>query len=614
MTGPEERPRLSGLFLVLAATLLVAGAVLGQEVKPRTRQLTKAEQLKAHLTDFVDLLNDGGVNANTKRYLRQNIMRAERYIETGNMRNARSQFEGCFSYEMPSLVAKELKALMKIFEEAAKERRKALAAKAKKVIAQVKEKCRTAKTEEAIQELMEKMVAIEHEISRSYSSSDDVVLQRWRRELQQGKQFLNRWLIVLVSEETKNYSKALEELNRMISSSSSYYRFLPMKDLQKKQAAMSKSVIMEADKELNAIKEKVAAAKTAKEVQLVAGEFQVFYNRYRQAFYNTPRYNALSQAQQALNYWQNVVSAEEAGQISQALQALRSLESGSYRNTELLGWKEISAKKASLIKKLLEQDEAPDDPVIGMITEQLKKIKTVEELLKFKDKLQPIMNNSYSSGRSHQELQYLQMDIQMVATSHQSLKNRQFSRIFQYIGSSQSYVHRWKDKISKFRDAIMLKAIVAVCDLDEEKLKQAGKTADKALLAFADEAAAGEDWEQVHRYLDAYRMAFFPSQQQPGWLAAELTACQSLISGIRFEEAEQYRQAAQAYMNVLMQIGKRIPTEEATDRLRKLKKAHPEAIEGIDISANGLRPMRNSPMAAPMPVQAVNMRHAMLRR
>ena len=92
----------------------------------------------------------------------------------------------------------------------------------------------------------------------------------------------------------------------------------------------------------------------------------------------------------------------------------------------------------------------------------------------------------------------------------------------------------------------------------------------------ADEAAELGEWKRVYELLRAVdsapRMRGFPVESNTC-----MQAIHAYLSGQNFEKAEQFLEAIAAYQLVLQNVTDRVPTKEATERLKALKKAHPEA-------------------------------------
>ena len=97
-----------------------------------------------------------------------------------------------------------------------------------------------------------------------------------------------------------------------------------------------------------------------------------------------------------------------------------------------------------------------------------------------------------------------------------------------------------------------------------------------AAAKLADAAAEKADWKRAYDLVlvaesgeRAPRFAVAPS--------ARSQAIHSYLTALNLEKAEQYREAIAAYQLVLQNVTDRVPTQEATDHLKALRKTHPEA-------------------------------------
>jgi hypothetical protein len=416
--------------------------------------------------------------------------------------------------------------------------------------------------------------------------------------------FIREWAALVSAEADGDSAKAFEIASRIQSNSSSYqYRVVSRKALQKKIDTLSEAVNKSIGSAFADVKALISKAKTYKAAQEASEKFNSMYQKMGRTSYHHPMRQEMENSRQVLTYWMNALSAEESNDPQAALQAIQNLESSGYRHSSLLDWAMVTAKKKQLTERLLALEGDFGDPMVKMIDEHIVRVKTTDELLAFGVKLQTMMNSSSGSYGSRQEVQYLVADLQQLGAANTALQARQYGQLFQYPQSTGQYAHRWKTVLGRHYQAICAKAIAAMCQVDELKPEKEGQGIDQVLLAIADKAVEAKDWEKVHRYLDTYRLAFFPNYQSPSWLQSEITASRAFIAGRNFEKAEQFTQAATQYMMVLQCVGKRVPSDEATTRLRDIKAKHPDAIKSLappamPVESGAMYPLRPMHMRA----------------
>ncbi len=110
-----------------------------------------------------------------------------------------------------------------------------------------------------------------------------------------------------------------------------------------------------------------------------------------------------------------------------------------------------------------------------------------------------------------------------------------------------------------------------------------------AVGKLADAAAGRSDWKRAYELVQATDSAVGTR----GVMAvpnARLQAIHAYLSGQNLEKAEQFREAIAAYQLVLQNVTDRVPTQEATDRLKALKKAHPESFSAAPVKASATSP------------------------
>ena len=94
-----------------------------------------------------------------------------------------------------------------------------------------------------------------------------------------------------------------------------------------------------------------------------------------------------------------------------------------------------------------------------------------------------------------------------------------------------------------------------------------------AVESLCDDLAKRAEWRRLYRVLESY-LSRFGGTRPPD---PTLTALQSYFAGQNLELAEQWKDAVAAYKEVLKTVSERVPVKEVGERLKALKKDHPEA-------------------------------------
>jgi hypothetical protein len=212
-----------------------------------------------------------------------------------------------------------------------------------------------------------------------------------------------------------------------------------------------------------------------------------------------------------------------------------------------------------------------------MINDMMEKVTSIEGLTAIKQTVQNVSRSGYSQN----DIQYLISDITSLEQVTEAIKNGQYGAVFQSYTyrSSEGYQHRWKPILEKFRTNVRNAAIGGLCEIKDFEVGK-DETPEKVLQGYIDKAASKKQWEQVLKYLDAYRQAFASTGYGTvSWLTDETAAARNFITARNYEKAEEYERALLNYMAVLNSTSKRTPIDEAIDAIKKIKKNHPDAYE-----------------------------------
>lgn len=104
-----------------------------------------------------------------------------------------------------------------------------------------------------------------------------------------------------------------------------------------------------------------------------------------------------------------------------------------------------------------------------------------------------------------------------------------------------------------------------------------GLPPEQAVRQLAREHFAKAEWLRLHTLLSTAGAIFARAGLSDG---DEVRAIKSYLTGQNMERAEQFTEAAAAYRSVLSCIGELVPVDAAADRLKALKREHPESLNG----------------------------------
>ena len=387
------------------------------------------------------------------------------------------------------------------------------------------------------------------------------------------------WARVLAGVQSGDINKAISTLQNL-KSSHGQTKVINTSAMQKRIAEIER---MQEDMITTAIaklKDTCIKAETADELDKAIEAFNDVYMKSQSGSYNSNNralQSKMERTQQAARQWVRVVVAVEKENYQEAVQMISSMEGDSYGSTVLFSRKELSEKKAELFKKSLKSPRKETDPLMAMINDMMGKVTSIEGLTAVKQMVQNVSRSGYSQN----DIQYLVSDITSLEAANEAVKNGQYGAVFQSYTyrSSESYQHKWKPILEKFRATVRNAAIGGLCEIKDFEVGK-DETPEKVLQGYIDKAASKKQWEQALKYLDAYRQAFASAGYgYASWLTDETAAARNFITARNFEKAEEYERALLNYMAVLNSTSKRTPIDEAIEAIKKIKKNHPDAYE-----------------------------------
>jgi hypothetical protein len=208
---------------------------------------------------------------------------------------------------------------------------------------------------------------------------------------------------------------------------------------------------------------------------------------------------------------------------------------------------------------------------------RIKAIAKVSDAVALLDEIRLRLQSFSGSGsrNSVTDLNQLQSDLRTLAEFIEACDHGKFN--FAMLRMAQpNGGHRWRDEVSEARVRLARQAIAT--QLQEPEIQRAPldvAALEKTISQHADDAAKQHDWLKTYKILMiCARDNRFGRNQ----IAEEIDGITDYFAAQRLEKAEQWPEAIRTYQNILRRMGDRLPVAEATERLRAIKKEHPEAV------------------------------------
>jgi len=568
--------------LALIALVPQPTRAAAQEDKEPVPAPAPIEMVIGTFLDLIDEADEQLLSRSDRRNALRQLENVERYVENGDFRNA-NRYADQLGSGLRKLRHPRLKELVQELRKAIDTKRtqqaRELSEEGLRLMSGVEEALKAAARQDDLLPLIDLLAAQERRMSKVSSSMATARLEIVRQKLRYAGQLLKAWGKVLVAEEIEDPGMAIENLDRILSNAS-YMGLVPTKRVRAKRAELVKAAETTLNADLAALKARMAEAKAPEALAAIQSDFETFYHRSERSFRNHPLRYRLDACREALRYWADVLREEAAGEIGAAMQSLNNMEN-SYRHRPcpLLPEQAVAAKRATLTKRLFDEQATVGSQLVRTIDARIKTVRSIEELLSLQSALRFAVSSGGRRYQESEEIRALLSDLTALAGMQRGLMSGRYGRAYpMHIGTQAG--HRWGDVVSAYYNQLALEMVAASCRLGKLQFRKPNQSVAELLLAMADKAAEKADWQRTERILDAYRLGCCTNDEaQPGWLKGELAACRAFLAGRNLEQAGQHRAAAKAYRTVLEQTGTRVPVKEATKRLRALEQTQPEQDE-----------------------------------
>lgn len=584
------------MALFVAGAAVFAGAATGHDtvVAPAATNASVAtpavadKALGAQLVALQEAVN--GVDSagkplmdpNYRQSALQTLTRVERHIEQKDYPKAMQTLDSMSSYQTSAEFRKSLKALSTLLVAQVNARQADQVKQVRAALAEIVAACAKAKSAADLQPLLSRIQQMQSTLS-SRSDTDGTEINELRNNLSAAQDMIRQWAEVLAAENSGDLPRAVERLNQIVSSSSSWVmgdRSQAIRKLEQLQAQVRQQV----EKAIQSVREAMGTA-TSADLQKAANEFNRQYERLRRAVSGDSFMSQmLENARNVIGVWLRVVAAEEVGNFGLALQLLTQVEGEYSSRMDLQTQQMTSAKRAGLVKKMIEQPEPAEDPIVRTVTEEIARADTIEKLLNLRRRLAVLQQGSRYAGPGgpggSSDIQNLLSELQVLESWQMAVAAGQFNQLLGNPAVMASYPHRWKPVTARFLHQLRGRALSELAGLKDLKVAD-GQTPEQAALQMASTAKGAKDWSTLVSCLDAYRLAAFGAQPVPAWLGDGIQAARQMLAARRFEQAGDVERAAAAYMAVLTAVSNFAPVEDALAEIGRLQKDRPDILKRI---------------------------------
>ena len=433
-------------------------------------------------------------------------------------------------------------------------REERLLAEVTQLLTQAREACLSARKADDLDPLVSRLVDLQGQRTRATPRVGTRL-----RYIDSAAQFVQLWQQALLAAELADVNGAQQAIQSMVGMSQVV---VPREEIAKLRARLGtddEALIRRADDALAAAGQAARTARKAEDLRPAIEALNAL-QPLRSSISGTrfqARMSSVERALQALDHWSYYLNAQAAGDTAGARQAIQDLLNS-------VG----SSDRMVIPRSLVEARQADLAARGGDEFAELLKGARVEDIPSLAQRAQTLSERS----RDYATRQNLAGVLQQMAVCVQALASRRPTDAISALNQTASVPGAAAPALQALRAQLEAQTLRMAFDLEVSADAAGGPLAE--LGRQADRAAEKADWAKLQGLLVALNA--FPSP--PGSaVGSELSACQFLQAGIRFEGAGLWIDAVDCYRRVLAQPGKRSPHAAATERLQNVLRDHPQA-------------------------------------
>ena len=288
---------------------------------------------------------------------------------------------------------------------------------------------------------------------------------------------------------------------------------------------------------------------------------------------NPPAARAIRKIDSAIkttDTWMNYLSANTAGNSAQAVTALKQME-GAMQNYPILPAAEVERRIADLSPKSPQRQE-------GDIASAFARIKTLADVEAAGAEIEAITVNT--NDPFFHELLSAREWFRSFRSATAAYFGGDFGDAWLRVNQANSDGGKWFPHTLRLRQMLLTELTPRVLKLPPGKERRPDETHEQFLERQFAEAAREGRWEDLQR-MATLRSRISGSGSTMNGFYELSTAVRSFLDGRRMEETGDFPAAIMAYERVLRSTADFAPASEATDRLKALRQAHPEAFAEV---------------------------------
>jgi hypothetical protein len=387
------------------------------------------------------------------------------------------------------------------------------------------------------------------------------------------------WADILRAEENGNYRNALNALESPKGSYHDERSLLTPAEFEAKREALYTAVVQKLKSMLDAAGKQLAAARTPEEIQMIENRFSEYHevidrrsNDYADLILKINELRRVAQA------WRGVVAAQNNQDSEAMTRGLIELARVNVGADAFIPAAVVEEKRKMAASLAPDTGSGPEATWFASLPNRIGALNKSDDIAALNTEIRTHAGALSGGGPVRDELYHLQSDLGSLTSFAVACEQGRFNFSLVQTMPYEAARHRWQKQTTEVRARFARQALAK--QLAAPELMQAPldlSTLENTVVQLADAAAKNKDWRRVYDLLLA--CAASDGRLAPGrsHMTDELLGIADFFAGQRFETAQQWPEAVRSYQNVLRRMGDRLPVAEATERLKALKREHPEA-------------------------------------
>ena len=271
-----------------------------------------------------------------------------------------------------------------------------------------------------------------------------------------------------------------------------------------------------------------------------------------------------------LQVWQDYLALRSAGKEVEAAQKMDGLA----RRDE---WYPVVARSEVLARAVAPVPSPTPAAQTAAVDEALKnilaKLKSLDDLDAIAQELTALGNTQSSSNR----IRSVSGQVARLQNARHAVAAREYTAAYNLAIERLADDPDVVEELAALRQQLLIQVLPHYLPQKDLVAPLPQETVSEYLLRNAKAAVTAKDWLLALRTFEALGAISYAHNYWPSWLHADVQTLKALIQGDKEKSAGEFIRAAISYRLAFDTVSDHVPADAIAEKLRALKKAHPEA-------------------------------------